>query len=117
MKKSIKVDPIKCVACKLCELACVFGREKVYNPKKSRIRIHLVGIPELPSPVITRLCDQCGGKPRCVEICPVGAVTYEEDNPRPDVKTISDPKEVVYKWLDGVMPKDEEPPKEQPQDS
>jgi Fe-S-cluster-containing hydrogenase component 2 len=105
MKKSLKVDPVKCVACRLCELACVFGREKVYNPKMARIKIHMVGIPELPAPVFTRLCDTCGGNPRCVAICPVNAITYEEDNPRPDQKTIPDHEEMVHSWLSQVMPK------------
>jgi Fe-S-cluster-containing hydrogenase component 2 len=108
MKKSIKIYPEKCLGCRLCELACVFHREKLYNPKRARIRIHLVGIPELPGPVISRRCDQCGGNPQCVAICPTGALTYEEDNPRRDFKTIPDHEEIVNSWLAGVMPKSDE---------
>ncbi len=105
MKKSIKVDPEECIGCRLCELACVLHREKVYNPKNARIKVHFVGIPYLPVPVITRICDQCGGNPQCVAICPTGALTYEEENPRPDLKTIPDHERIANSWLAGVMPK------------
>ena len=108
MKKSIKVDPEKCIGCRLCELACVLNREKVYNPKKARIKVYFVGIPEVPTPVITRMCDQCGGNPQCVAICPTDALSYEEENPRPDSKTIPNHEEIVNTWLAGVMPKSDE---------
>lgn len=104
MKKSIKIDPEKCIGCRLCEISCVLHREKVYNPKKARIRVYFVGIPEVPTPVITRMCDQCGGNPHCVAICPTAVLTYEEENPRPDLKTIPDHEEIANTWLAGVMP-------------
>jgi Fe-S-cluster-containing hydrogenase component 2 len=113
MKKSLKADPVKCVACRLCELACVMGREKVYNPKRARITVNLVGIPELPAPVFTRLCDTCGGNPRCAAICPVDAITYEADNPRPDQKTIPDHEKIVTDWVDQFMPKQTEEKKKE----
>jgi len=60
--------------------------EKVFNHKKTRIKVNLISIPEIPVPVYTRKCEVCGGDPTCVKYCEVGALTYLEDNPKPDKK-------------------------------
>jgi len=57
----IFVNEKKCVKCGKCLEACIIGA----------IRLH----PERNTPLI---CDQCGGKPLCVEKCPTKALTYIE---------------------------------------
>jgi len=74
-------------------------REKVFNPKKARIKVHLIGIPQIPVPVYTRKCDACGGDPTCVKYCEVGALTYSEDNPKQDKERIIIPEELAEEWL------------------
>jgi ferredoxin len=74
-------------------------KESTFNPKKARIKVHLVGIPEVPVPVISRLCDECGGEPACVKYCPVSAITFSESNPKPDKKRIVLASEVAESWL------------------
>ena len=86
----------------MCELACAMVREKTFHPKKSRIKVHLIGIPQIPVPVYTRKCDACGGEPTCVKYCEVGALTYSEDNPKPDKKKITLPEILAEEWLQQV---------------
>ena len=57
----IFVDGEKCVGCGKCLEICIIGA----------IKLHL----EKSTPLI---CDQCGGKPLCVEKCPTKALTYME---------------------------------------
>ena len=54
----LTVIPERCSGCKVCELACSVGREKVNNPKKSRMRVMVL----YPHPVIRMpiVCKQCG---------------------------------------------------------
>jgi len=83
----------------MCELACVMVREKVFYPTKARIKVHLIGLPQIPVPVFTRKCDACGGDPVCVKYCEVDALTYSEDNPKPDKKKIVIPAVLAEEWL------------------
>jgi len=99
MKKHLAVDINKCTGCRMCELACTMVREKVFHPKKSRIKVHLIGIPAIPVPVYTRKCDTCGGEPACVKYCEVEALTYSEDNPKLDKKKIIIPEILAEEWL------------------
>ena len=86
----------------MCELACSMVREKTFHPKKSRIKVYLVGLPQIPVPVYTRKCDACGGDPTCVKYCEVGALTYSEDNPKPNKKKITLPEILADEWLQQV---------------
>ena len=64
----IFVKEEKCVGCNICLDACVIGAIKLH-PEKN----------------IPQLCDQCGGRPLCVQECPTKALTYmetEEHEPR-----------------------------------
>ncbi len=99
MKKHLAVDINKCTGCRMCELACVMVREKVFYPTKARIKVHLIGLPQIPVPVFTRKCDACGGDPICVKYCEVDALTYSEDNPKPDKKKIVIPEVLAKEWL------------------
>jgi Fe-S-cluster-containing hydrogenase component 2 len=99
MKKNLAVDPEKCTGCRICELVCSMVKESNFNPKKARIKVHLVGIPEIPVPVLSRLCDECGGEPVCLKYCPVEAISFSENNPKPDKKRIILANEVAESWL------------------
>lgn len=55
---SIEVSPTLCDLCGACETLCPIGAIEIYN-----------GIPYV--------CDLCGGAPRCMEACEMGAITLE----------------------------------------
>jgi Fe-S-cluster-containing hydrogenase component 2 len=57
---SIEVSPTLCDLCGACEILCPIGAIEIYN--------------EVP-----HVCDLCGGSPRCVEACEMGAITFEPD--------------------------------------
>ena len=57
----IFVNEKKCVGCGKCLKTCIMGA----------IRLH-------PRNNIPLICDQCDGKPQCVEKCPTKALTYME---------------------------------------
>jgi len=102
MKKFLCVQPNICTGCRLCEIACSMAKENTFNPQKSRIKVHLVGVPEIPVPVFSRHCDACGGKPLCLKYCPVGCITFAEGNPKTDQKQIVIAEDVAQAWLDEI---------------
>ncbi len=60
----IVVHPELCTLCYVCEMACPIGAIEIFKD-------------------IIYVCDLCGGRPRCVEACTEGAITFEieEDHP------------------------------------
>lgn len=70
MKKLVIADLDKCTGCRICEVACAFFKEKVFNPNKSRIRIIKMEREGLDVPVFCQHCE----KPICQDVCPVGAL-------------------------------------------
>lgn len=62
----IEADPTKCLACRMCEVACSLGHYGECNPELSAIRIlfddFAVGWPDI------RLCKQCDW-PACLYAC------------------------------------------------
>lgn len=73
--KSIVVDSKKCTGCRTCEMACSLVHEGACSPQFSRVRVvkweaHGISVP------VT--CADCT-KPYCMEVCPVGAVTFKPD--------------------------------------
>lgn len=54
---SIEVSPTLCDLCGACEKLCPIGAIEIYND-------------------IPHVCDLCGGSPRCVEACKMGAIEY-----------------------------------------
>ena len=79
----VNCDPEKCVGCVICEYACSWEKEKVFNPVKSRIRA--IRLDPLSNMAIA--CRSCKEAP-CVAACPedalvqsteTGVVTVDED--------------------------------------
>ena len=58
------VSPTLCTSCGICETLCPIGAIELYD-----------GIPYV--------CDLCGGKPRCVEQCNMGAINYASEHDQP----------------------------------
>jgi carbon-monoxide dehydrogenase iron sulfur subunit len=56
----VTIDREKCNNCALCVGACPFSAI-VVTPEKEVL-----------------LCDVCGGNPRCVEMCPTGAIQFTD---------------------------------------
>ena len=56
----IIVSPTLCTVCGTCEKLCPIGAIEIYN--------------EIP-----HVCDLCGGNPKCVNECPMGAITFEKE--------------------------------------
>jgi Fe-S-cluster-containing hydrogenase component 2 len=56
----IVVSPTLCTACGTCEARCPIGAIELFD-----------GIPHV--------CDLCGGDPRCVRACNLGAISYKPE--------------------------------------
>jgi len=69
------IDAKRCTGCKLCEEACSFAHERVFDPRKARLRVVKVEPQGLDYPVV---CRECGKAP-CIEACPVDAI-YQYEN-------------------------------------
>ena len=57
--------PVLCTFCGICEEACPIGAIEMFKD-------------------VVYVCDLCGGRPRCVDACTEGAITFEaeeEDHP------------------------------------
>jgi len=77
----VSVNEEKCVECGLCLELCII----------SAIRLH----PERSIPLI---CDQCDGKPLCVENCPTKALTYIESEKRQPTSPNRILEETLRRW-------------------
>ena len=77
----IFVNEEKCVGGGICSETCTIGA----------IRLH----PKKDTPLI---CDQCGGKPRCVEKCPTKALTYVEAEKQQPTPLNQIREEALRRW-------------------
>ncbi len=75
MAKILAIDYEKCTGCRSCELACSIKHEGVSNPSRSRIKIIKW---EEEGRYVPMTCQQCKTAP-CLEICPVRAISRDED--------------------------------------
>ena len=66
----IRFDPLKCLGCRSCELACAYRFFKALNPKGSGIRIL-----SNPLGVDAKFCKQCS-EPECLESCDMDAIYW-----------------------------------------
>ena len=74
MRKTIRVSRKKCVGCWMCQLACSFAKEGVFNLKKARLEVIWMPETKMNVPIICRHCR----KPLCMDACPVGAISRDE---------------------------------------
>jgi indolepyruvate ferredoxin oxidoreductase alpha subunit len=70
VNQSVNCDNDKCVGCDICEYACSFEKEKVFNPLKSRIRSIRIG--QTFNTAVT--CKSCVNAP-CITACPEDAIS------------------------------------------
>jgi carbon-monoxide dehydrogenase iron sulfur subunit len=75
LRKLVVCDSEKCTGCRICELACSEAKERLYNPRRSRIRLVSVG-PLLNKAMACRLCED----PACVKSCPRIALRRSKEN-------------------------------------
>lgn len=76
ISEKIKINPEKCVGCRICQLTCSFTYNKTFNPTKARIKIiDLYGL--TPKIEFTEECVQCG---KCASNCLYGALELIEVN-------------------------------------
>ncbi len=73
MLKSLHIDPGKCTNCLLCELACSFENEEVFNPAKSRIKVFTF---HDQGRYVPYTCTQCA-EAWCMSACPVDAISVD----------------------------------------
>ncbi|MEM2239946.1 MAG: 4Fe-4S binding protein [Candidatus Bathyarchaeia archaeon] len=64
----IIVDAEKCSGCRVCEIACSFTHEKVFDPSMARLRIENSSTGVLFTPYVCTLCYSC------VNVCPQKAL-------------------------------------------
>ncbi len=69
----VNCDNEKCVGCDICEYACSFEKEKIFNPLKSRIRS--IRINQTFNTAVT--CKACLNAP-CINACPENAISQTE---------------------------------------
>jgi TPP-dependent indolepyruvate ferredoxin oxidoreductase alpha subunit len=74
VNQSVNCDNDKCVGCDICEYACSFEKEKVFNPLKSRIRS--VRINQTFNTAVA--CKACINAP-CITACPEEAITQSKE--------------------------------------
>lgn len=66
-------DPLKCVDCKICELACSFLNRGGFNPRSSLIRIFINSETGVNTLSLSKDCTLCRA---CEENCPTGALRF-----------------------------------------
>ncbi len=71
--QSVKCDDSKCVGCSICEYACSYEKEAVFNPLKSRI--HTLRLDIVNNTSVT--CKSCPNAP-CVAACPENALSQSQ---------------------------------------
>jgi TPP-dependent indolepyruvate ferredoxin oxidoreductase alpha subunit len=74
VNQSVNCDNDKCVGCDICEYACSFEKEGVFNPLKSRIRSVRIG--QTFNTAVT--CKACINAP-CIKACPEEAITQSKE--------------------------------------
>ncbi|SJZ67755.1 4Fe-4S dicluster domain-containing protein [Megasphaera cerevisiae] len=82
MNKFIKADPILCIGCRTCMIACVVNHtgKRIFeidpNSYDFNPRIHIVKNKNVTKPV---QCHHCP-KPKCLEACPFDVISLGKDS-------------------------------------
>jgi len=81
MNKLVIADPIKCIGCRTCEIACVLAHSTTDALNKLAAayfipRLKLVKTSRVSTPV---QCRQCEDAP-CAKVCPTGALVHSHDS-------------------------------------
>ena len=83
----IAIDPFRCVACMMCELACSYHHKKYFDPQISSIEIKMTGKEMILTGIVYHqksnthiACDQCKGEsgPLCIKYCEWDAIKILE---------------------------------------
>lgn len=74
-RKILLIDVDKCTGCRICELACSWVHEGVFNPLKSRISVISLRRDGIDIPMV---CQQCE-TPLCQDVCPTAAISRNEE--------------------------------------
>lgn len=75
MPAFLQIDPSRCTACRLCELACSFEKFREFNPEKSCIREVVLLEEAFYIPVVCYQCDEAW----CMKVCPSVALTRNRE--------------------------------------
>ncbi|WP_319244629.1 hypothetical protein [uncultured Propionivibrio sp.] len=100
MAKHIEVNMALCTGCRLCELACSAVKGGNFNTRRSRIKVTLVDIPEIPVPLLLDNCDYCFDNPVCVRFCLPKALEWKEMEAKPERPPVSQAKAIAYDWFE-----------------
>jgi len=73
VKNILFVDYEKCTGCRLCEVACSFFHDKMFNPARARIQVLKWESQGIDVPIV---CQHCEDAP-CQLACPVNAIYRE----------------------------------------
>ncbi len=72
--ETIRISKEACTGCRICEIVCSLGHERVINPEKSRIYVRRRYEESLYIPYV---CQNCIN-PDCVAVCPTSALSQDE---------------------------------------
>ena len=75
MLKSLQIEPERCTGCLLCEIACSYEGEGLFNPAKSRIKVFTF---HDEGRFVPYTCTQCE-EAWCMHACPVDAIVLNPD--------------------------------------
>ncbi len=75
LNQHVECDTEKCVGCDICEYACSFEKERVFNPLKSRIRSVRIG--QTFNTAVT--CKGCLDAP-CIRACSENAISQAKES-------------------------------------
>ena len=102
MAKHIDVKMELCTGCRLCELACSAVKNGSFNTRVSRIKVSLIGMPEIPVPTILDNCDYCFDNPVCVRFCLPKALEWKDMPEKPARPPVSQAKQIAQDWFQQI---------------
>lgn len=80
MEDELFFDPLKCVDCRICELACSFANQGGFNPRYSQIKILIHPETGVNTVSLSNGCTLCHV---CEAHCPTGALRFSSEFHKP----------------------------------